>query len=277
MPSGHELRRHRGLDRHGGGSHRPEQHPPVSTTTRATAICPPTVITDAAISTARSRPRRSTTRPTTPSPSWHRPGPAGAGTTFATRAQNWQNVFNPGSGFLQPKESAGDFEPGFSPTSSIAFVEANAYIYTAMVPFDVQGVIEAEGGDAAWVGYLNGLTSSVSAGGRRRSRWATTVVRHSLGVRLRRRPGRHARGGARDPGPALHRYARGAGRQRRPGGHEFLVRVVGPGRLSGNAGFGPTGARQSAVQRHRHPSGRRPHRHRNGRRPRPTTPPMSRA
>jgi predicted alpha-1,2-mannosidase len=85
--------------------------------------------------------------------------------TFATRAQNWQNVFNPGSGFVQPKESAGDFEPGFSPTSSIAFVEADAYIYTAMVPFDVQGVIDAEGGDAAWVAYLNGLTSSVTAGG----------------------------------------------------------------------------------------------------------------
>jgi predicted alpha-1,2-mannosidase len=92
-------------------------------------------------------------------------GQPAVATTFATRAQNWQNVFNPGSGFLQPKESAGDFEPGFSPTSSIAFVEADAYIYTAMIPFDVQGVIEAEGGDAAWVSYLDGLTSSVSAEG----------------------------------------------------------------------------------------------------------------
>jgi predicted alpha-1,2-mannosidase len=85
--------------------------------------------------------------------------------TFATRAQNWQNVFNPGTGFLQPKKSSGQFQPSFRPTSDAGFVEADAYIYTAMVPFDLHGVIAAEGGDQAWVDYLNGLTSSVTAMG----------------------------------------------------------------------------------------------------------------
>jgi predicted alpha-1,2-mannosidase len=86
--------------------------------------------------------------------------------TFATRAQNWQNVFDPASGFVQPKESSGQFQPGFDPAvTSSGFVEADSYVYTAAVPFDLQGLIAAEGGNAAWVAYLNGLTSSVTTQG----------------------------------------------------------------------------------------------------------------
>jgi predicted alpha-1,2-mannosidase len=86
--------------------------------------------------------------------------------TFATRAQNWQNVFNPGSGFVQPKLSTGQFQPGFDPAvTGPAFVEADSYLYTPMVAFDVQGLIAASGGDAAWITYLNGVTSSVTAEG----------------------------------------------------------------------------------------------------------------
>lgn len=85
--------------------------------------------------------------------------------TFATRAQNWQNVYNPGSGFLQPKESSGAFMPGFNPTSGSGFVEADSYVYTAELPFDVRGIINAEGGNAAWVRYLNQMTSNVADNG----------------------------------------------------------------------------------------------------------------
>jgi predicted alpha-1,2-mannosidase len=85
--------------------------------------------------------------------------------TYATRAQNWQNVFNPGTGFLEPKESSGQFQPGFNPTSGIGFVEADAYIYTAEIPFDVEGLVAASGGASAWVNYLNGLNSSVTGMG----------------------------------------------------------------------------------------------------------------
>jgi len=92
-------------------------------------------------------------------------GESGVARTFAARAQNWQNVFNPAVGFVEPKNSTGLFEAGFSPTSDDGFAEADSYIYTAMVPFDVKGVIAAEGGNAAWVAYLNGLTSSVTANG----------------------------------------------------------------------------------------------------------------
>jgi hypothetical protein len=84
---------------------------------------------------------------------------------FAARANNWQNVYNPGSGFLQPKLQNGQFDPGFEPTSQTGFVEADAYIYAAELPFDLRGLIAAEGGDANWVNFLNGLTSNVSGMG----------------------------------------------------------------------------------------------------------------
>jgi predicted alpha-1,2-mannosidase len=92
-------------------------------------------------------------------------GDSAVAQTFATRAQNWQNVFDPGSGYMQPKESGGQFVPGFTPSSEAGFVEADSYIYTAMVPFDIEGVIAAEGGNTTWIDYLNGLTSSVTASG----------------------------------------------------------------------------------------------------------------
>jgi predicted alpha-1,2-mannosidase len=85
-----------------------------------------------------------------------------AATEFATRAQNWQNVIDPQSGFLQPKLQNGAFQPGFSPRSENGFVEADAYVYTAELPFDLRGLAEAEGGDASWRSYLDGLTSSVT-------------------------------------------------------------------------------------------------------------------
>jgi predicted alpha-1,2-mannosidase len=92
-------------------------------------------------------------------------GKSSAAATFAARANNWQNVLNPGSGFMQPKQLNGAFQPGFDPTSGNEFVEADSYVYTAELPFDVAGLVKAEGGDANWVSFLNGLDSSVTAQG----------------------------------------------------------------------------------------------------------------
>jgi len=90
-------------------------------------------------------------------------GKRGVARTFEARINNWQNVFNPGSRFLQPKQLNGAFQPGFNPTSGNGFVEADAYIYTAELPFDLEGLVKAEGGDANWTTFLNGVTSSVTA------------------------------------------------------------------------------------------------------------------
>jgi len=90
---------------------------------------------------------------------------------FATRAQNWQNVFDPASGFMEPKLLNGAFEPGFGPEQGFGpnpnngFTETDSFVSTTMIPFDVKGLIDAEGGDQAWIALLNGLTSSVVADG----------------------------------------------------------------------------------------------------------------
>ena len=92
-------------------------------------------------------------------------GAGSVASTFATRANNWQNVYNPGSAFLQPKLTDGSFQSGFDPTSSTGFVEADAYVYRAELPFDVAGLVKAEGGDANYQKVLDGLTSSVTGMG----------------------------------------------------------------------------------------------------------------
>jgi len=88
--------------------------------------------------------------------------------TYAADAQNWQNVFDPNSGFLQPRQMSGAFLPSFNPKSMSAFVEADAYVYTAELPFDVAGVIAADGGNKAWDKFLDGLTASVTTMGNKR-------------------------------------------------------------------------------------------------------------
>ncbi|MFZ0664739.1 MAG: lectin [Acidimicrobiales bacterium] len=95
-------------------------------------------------------------------------GQKAAAKQFASVAQNWQNVFDPDSGFLQPKEVDGQFRANFSPRSYTGFVEADSYIYTAELPFDLKGIIAAEGGNRAWVGYLDGLTESVTSSSSKR-------------------------------------------------------------------------------------------------------------
>lgn len=88
-------------------------------------------------------------------------GNSSTATTFAARANNWQNVFNPATGYLQAKLANGQFAPGFVPGTSNGFVEGNSYQYTPMEPFDVKGLALADGGDANWVAKLDALTSKI--------------------------------------------------------------------------------------------------------------------
>ncbi|HEX3782434.1 MAG TPA: lectin [Pseudonocardiaceae bacterium] len=85
--------------------------------------------------------------------------------TMAARAQNWTNVFNPGTGYMEPKYLNGQFEPGFTPSSSNGFVEADAAQYTPMVPFDIKGLAAAAGGNAAWQSRLDTLMSNIASPG----------------------------------------------------------------------------------------------------------------
>jgi len=81
---------------------------------------------------------------------------------FAAKAQDWQNVFNVGTGYMQARLSDGQWLPNFSPSTLSGFVEGTSAQYTPMVPFNIQALIRARGGDAAWVSFLNGLLANLT-------------------------------------------------------------------------------------------------------------------
>ncbi|MES4892821.1 lectin [Streptomyces sp. NPDC096012] len=80
--------------------------------------------------------------------------------TYAHRAQDWRNVLDPASGFVQPRNADGSWTGGFDPTSGTDMVEADSWIYSGMVPFDVAGLATAKGGDKAMGDYLDTVLRS---------------------------------------------------------------------------------------------------------------------
>jgi len=85
--------------------------------------------------------------------------------TFATRAQNWQDVFNPQTGYVQAKMTNDTWLGDFSPATPAGFVEGTSAQYTPMVPFALGPLITAAGGDSDWVARLNGLMSDITSPG----------------------------------------------------------------------------------------------------------------
>jgi predicted alpha-1,2-mannosidase len=89
---------------------------------------------------------------------------------FENRAQYWQNLFNPATGYLSPRSAAGTFPdgPGFvEPTSGFGqdgFDEGNAEQYLWLVPHNVAGLVTALGGRQAVAERLDRFTSELNAG-----------------------------------------------------------------------------------------------------------------
>ncbi|MER7837896.1 lectin [Streptomyces sp. NPDC096040] len=84
---------------------------------------------------------------------------------FATRAQDWMNVFNPQTGYLQAKNKDGQFAGGFTPGTSNGFVEGTSAQYTPMVPFNLKQLIQARGGTKAYSSYLDSLLDNITSPG----------------------------------------------------------------------------------------------------------------
>jgi predicted alpha-1,2-mannosidase len=101
-------------------------------------------------------------------------GEKGEAATFATRAQNWQNLFDPATGYLAARTADGSFPPGpaFQPASHSAqlqgigqqgFEEGNAIQYTWAVPQNLAGLIGLMGGDKAAVSKLSTFFTQLNA------------------------------------------------------------------------------------------------------------------
>ena len=87
-------------------------------------------------------------------------GDSGDQTALANRAQDWENIFDHNSNFIQPRDYSGTWTSGFDPTSTNNFVEEDSWQYTGEVPFNLQGLATAMGGDANMDTYLNTVLSS---------------------------------------------------------------------------------------------------------------------
>lgn len=83
-------------------------------------------------------------------------------------AQNWRNVFNPASGWMQTRNADGSWwkDAEFSPAHGhfIGFTEGNSAQYTWMVPFDMAGLFEAMGGKDKAVAKLDDVSKELNAG-----------------------------------------------------------------------------------------------------------------
>jgi len=77
---------------------------------------------------------------------------------FMQRAKNYKNLWNPKSGYMQPKLMDGNWMPDFDPlelTEKGGFCESNSAIYSHYVPQDMAGLIKLYGGNSKYTRKLN--------------------------------------------------------------------------------------------------------------------------
>lgn len=77
---------------------------------------------------------------------------------FYRRSQNYRNVFNPETSFMQPRDSKGNFIPNYDPEAYIEDIcESNGWQYYWSVVHDINGLIELTGGEARFAERLDSM------------------------------------------------------------------------------------------------------------------------
>lgn len=81
---------------------------------------------------------------------------------FGLRAQGWRNLFNPASGFIQPRYGA-SWREAFDPTEvTFEYTEANGWQYNFFVPHDVSGHMDLLGGPEGYTAMLDSMFNGSS-------------------------------------------------------------------------------------------------------------------
>lgn len=78
---------------------------------------------------------------------------------YRDRATNYRRLFDPSLGFVRPRMRDGSWKTPFDlmETHDQGFIEGNSWNYSFYVPHDVQGLIDAMGGDRRFVERLDSL------------------------------------------------------------------------------------------------------------------------
>ncbi|MES2780385.1 MAG: GH92 family glycosyl hydrolase [Bacteroidota bacterium] len=81
--------------------------------------------------------------------------------TFIKRSANWQNNYNPITGFMQPKLVDGTFKQHFDAlsTNGQGFIEGNSWNYSFFVPHNPKALIDKMGGQQKFASRLDTLFS----------------------------------------------------------------------------------------------------------------------
>jgi predicted alpha-1,2-mannosidase len=83
---------------------------------------------------------------------------------FEQRAQGWRNLYDPTTGWLEPRTVDGTFEVGNGLADNHGWVEGNAAQYTWMVPFNLRGLFDVLGGNTRVVQRLDTFFTRLNAG-----------------------------------------------------------------------------------------------------------------
>lgn len=84
---------------------------------------------------------------------------------FSQRAQNFRNVFNPATGFMQPRRSDGTFVENFDPAAYTRDIcESNAWHYLWSVQHDIPALVELLGGKKRFEEKLDQFFEAKPAG-----------------------------------------------------------------------------------------------------------------
>ena len=84
---------------------------------------------------------------------------------YYKRSQNYRNVFNPATGFMQPIDDKGVFQPDFNPDEYTAHIcESNAWHYFWSVQHDIKGLVSLTGGQDKFAAKLDSMFTYIPAG-----------------------------------------------------------------------------------------------------------------
>ena len=84
---------------------------------------------------------------------------------FYKRSQNYRNVFNPATGFMQPIDDKGVFQQNFNPDEYTAHIcESNAWHYFWSVQHDIKGLVSLTGGQDKFAAKLDSMFTYIPAG-----------------------------------------------------------------------------------------------------------------
>ncbi|HEY1685680.1 MAG TPA: glycoside hydrolase domain-containing protein [Tepidisphaeraceae bacterium] len=74
---------------------------------------------------------------------------------YQNRAQNWKKLFNPTTGYIEPRTKNGVFLADFAPTTTLGYVEGCAAQYLWLENFNFRGLFDLMGGDPVAVSRLD--------------------------------------------------------------------------------------------------------------------------